>query len=173
MAWQPKWKARQQEQEIRLILRSPKVWLKNCTCASHCIVAVVVGGRDQEKKRTSFQIWGIRSHRAGCRHCYPSFYRPGLYGLEEGGNFDTPRTLLEIILAKHRNGSLGTVNLRFIGEYTKFEDPGRIGLCGRRFWQPILQQIISMPWSPDHPGSIGETLNETDGFGDTQIPFKT
>ena len=71
-------------------------------------------------------------------------YRPDYYGLEEGGNFDTPKDIAEIILAKHRNGSLGTVNLRFIGEYTKFEDPEN-----RALWEAILathlQQIISMP----------------------------
>lgn len=48
-------------------------------------------------------------------------YRPGYYGIEES-DFDVPQDLTEIILAKHRNGSLGTVNLRFIGEFVKFTD---------------------------------------------------
>ena len=48
-------------------------------------------------------------------------YRPGYYGLEEG-NFDVPLDLAEIILAKHRNGSLGTVNLKFVAEFVKFEN---------------------------------------------------
>lgn len=48
-------------------------------------------------------------------------YRPGYYGLEEG-NFDVPLDLAEIILAKHRNGSLGTVELKFVAEYVKFEN---------------------------------------------------
>ncbi len=46
-------------------------------------------------------------------------YRPGYYGIEES-DFDVPQDLTEIILAKHRNGGLGTVNLRFIGEFVKF-----------------------------------------------------
>lgn len=48
-------------------------------------------------------------------------YRPGYYGIEES-DFDVPQDLTEIILAKHRNGGLGTVNLRFIGEFVKFVD---------------------------------------------------
>lgn len=48
-------------------------------------------------------------------------YRPGYYGIEES-DLDVPPDLTEIILAKHRNGGLGTVNLRFIGEFVKFTD---------------------------------------------------
>lgn len=36
-------------------------------------------------------------------------------------------TISEIILAKHRNGGLGTVNLRFVPHFVKFEDPGEGG----------------------------------------------
>jgi replicative DNA helicase len=50
-------------------------------------------------------------------------YRPGYYGVGEG-DLDTPTDLTEIILAKHRNGGLGTVQLRFVPHFVKFEDPG-------------------------------------------------
>ena len=53
-------------------------------------------------------------------------YRPGYYGIEEG-DMGVPTDLTEIIVAKHRNGSLDTVELRFIGQYVKFEDPGEGG----------------------------------------------
>jgi replicative DNA helicase len=53
-------------------------------------------------------------------------YRPGYYGVGEG-DLDTPSDLTEIILAKHRNGGLGTVNLRFVPHFVKFEDPGAGG----------------------------------------------
>lgn len=49
-------------------------------------------------------------------------YRPAYYALEEGGDYDGPRDLAEVIVAKHRNGGLGTVNLKFIGEYVKFDN---------------------------------------------------
>ena len=51
-------------------------------------------------------------------------YRPGYYGVED---LEVPKDLAEIILAKHRNGSLGTVNLRFVPHFVRFEDPGVAG----------------------------------------------
>lgn len=51
-------------------------------------------------------------------------YRPGYYGVED---LEVPKDLTEIIIAKHRNGSLGTVNLRFVPHFVKFEDPGESG----------------------------------------------
>ncbi len=52
-------------------------------------------------------------------------YRPDYYEMEE--DFDTPKGLTEIILSKHRNGSLGTVELKFIPEYVKFTDSESVG----------------------------------------------
>ncbi|RLD19079.1 MAG: replicative DNA helicase [Bacteroidetes bacterium] len=46
-------------------------------------------------------------------------YRPEYYGEEEP---EQPKGLAEIILAKHRNGALGTVNLRFVPQLAKFEN---------------------------------------------------
>ena len=53
-------------------------------------------------------------------------YRPGYYGIEEG-DMGVPSDLTEIIVAKHRNGSLDTVELKFVGQFVKFEDPGEGG----------------------------------------------
>lgn len=50
-------------------------------------------------------------------------YRPEYYGFQETENNESTRDLAEIIVAKNRNGSLNTVNLKFIGKYTKFTDP--------------------------------------------------
>lgn len=51
-------------------------------------------------------------------------YRPGYYNVEDP---NISKDLTEIIIAKHRNGSLGTVNLRFVPHFVKFEDPGESG----------------------------------------------
>jgi replicative DNA helicase len=51
-------------------------------------------------------------------------YRPGYYGVDD--KMDHPQDLAEIIVAKHRNGGLGTVNLRFIDQYVKFTDPEEV-----------------------------------------------
>ena len=49
-------------------------------------------------------------------------YRPEYYNLsEEDGESTKGKAIINI--AKHRNGKLGDVNLKFIGQYAKFEDP--------------------------------------------------
>jgi replicative DNA helicase len=47
-------------------------------------------------------------------------YRPDYYELEEESA--GPQGLTEIILSKHRNGALGTVQLKFVKEFAKFTD---------------------------------------------------
>lgn len=49
-------------------------------------------------------------------------YRPEYYGITEDENGASVMGLGEVIIAKHRNGSLTTVPLKFIGQYTKFVD---------------------------------------------------
>ncbi len=46
-------------------------------------------------------------------------YRPGYYDNDELSD-EYPKGYSEIIIAKHRNGSLDTAKLRFVGEYAKF-----------------------------------------------------
>lgn len=49
-------------------------------------------------------------------------YRPEYYKIYEWDNGDDSRGQAEIIIAKHRNGALGNVRLKFIAEYAKFCD---------------------------------------------------
>ena len=49
-------------------------------------------------------------------------YRPEYYGITEDENGQPTHGLGEVIIAKHRNGSLDTAKLKFIGKYTKFTD---------------------------------------------------
>ncbi len=49
-------------------------------------------------------------------------YRPEYYGLNEEDGVNT-KNLAVISIAKHRNGKLGEVNLRFNGMFTRFEEP--------------------------------------------------
>jgi replicative DNA helicase len=46
-------------------------------------------------------------------------YRPEYYELDED---PASKGLAEIIIAKHRNGALGTVNLKFVDKYARFEN---------------------------------------------------
>lgn len=55
-------------------------------------------------------------------------YRPEYYGLTEDENGMPTEGVGEVIIAKHRNGSLENVPLKFIGKFTKFCDldsPGK------------------------------------------------
>ncbi|NVJ85524.1 MAG: replicative DNA helicase [Algoriphagus sp.] len=54
-------------------------------------------------------------------------YRPEYYGILQDENDASTQGVGEVIIAKHRNGSLDTVKLRFIGKYTKFTDLDTFG----------------------------------------------
>ncbi len=47
-------------------------------------------------------------------------YRPEYYGFSEDENGQPVQGTGEVIIAKHRNGALDTIRLKFIGKYTKF-----------------------------------------------------
>lgn len=49
-------------------------------------------------------------------------YRPEYYNITQDESGNPTTNMGEVIIAKHRNGSLDTVQLRFIGKYTKFAD---------------------------------------------------
>ena len=49
-------------------------------------------------------------------------YRPEYYGLTEDADHNSTKGLAQIIVAKHRNGALDDINVRFISEFAKFED---------------------------------------------------
>lgn len=49
-------------------------------------------------------------------------YRPEYYNITEDMEGNSTKDVGEVIVAKHRNGSLDTVKLRFVGKYTKFEN---------------------------------------------------
>ncbi|WP_026953905.1 replicative DNA helicase [Algoriphagus vanfongensis] len=57
-------------------------------------------------------------------------YRPEYYGITEDEEHNSTQGVGEVIIAKHRNGSLDTVKLRFIGRYTRFTDLDNFGGYG-------------------------------------------
>lgn len=54
-------------------------------------------------------------------------YRPEYYGITEDEDHNSTQGVGEVIIAKHRNGSLDTVKLRFIGRFTRFTDLENFG----------------------------------------------
>jgi len=49
-------------------------------------------------------------------------YRPEYYKIDTDETGNPTKGVGEVIIAKHRNGSLENVQLRFIGKFTKFAD---------------------------------------------------
>ena len=50
-------------------------------------------------------------------------HRPEYYKIYTSSDGADLRGIAEIIIAKHRNGAVGDVRLRFIGQYTRFQNP--------------------------------------------------
>jgi len=86
-------------------------------------------------------------------------FRPDYYDMEE--DFDAPKDEAEIIISKHRNGSLGSVKLRFIKHYVKFVD-GEMN----RFSNPLDDNAFADPSG----GIITRPSKMNDGGGE-DIPF--
>lgn len=57
-------------------------------------------------------------------------YRPEYYGITQDENGMPTAGMGEVIIAKHRNGSLENVQLKFIGKFTKFTDMDTGGFAG-------------------------------------------
>ena len=49
-------------------------------------------------------------------------YRPEYYDINEDEEGNSTKGLTEVIVAKHRNGPVGSIRLHFAEEYTRFED---------------------------------------------------
>lgn len=74
-------------------------------------------------------------------------YRPGYYEMDD--DVDVPKDLAEVIISKHRNGALGTVNLRFVPQFVRFEE-GNFGgfnepFAGSDFRDPFNTGVITKP----------------------------
>ena len=61
-------------------------------------------------------------------------YRPDYYGITEDGKGST-QGMADIIIAKHRSGSVGEVRLKFVNKYVRFENPDFVS----------TSQLSSMP----------------------------
>lgn len=107
------------EQEISSISRSLKAMAKELDvpviALSQLSRAVETRGGDKRPQLSDLRESGAIEQDADI---VTFIYRPDYYDLDE--DIDVPDNLAEIILSKHRNGALGTVNLRFLKEFVKF-----------------------------------------------------
>ncbi len=111
------------EQEIASISRSLKNIAKELNipiiALSQLSRAVEVRGGDKRPQLSDLRESGSIEQDADM---VIFLYRPEYYGItadEEGNNI---QGVGEVIIAKHRNGSLDTAKLKFVGKFTKFLD---------------------------------------------------
>ncbi|MFT6962504.1 MAG: replicative DNA helicase [Flammeovirgaceae bacterium] len=127
-------KSGNREQEIAFISRSLKQLAKELNvpviALSQLSRAVETRGGDKRPQLSDLRESGSIEQDADM---VIFLYRPEYYGITEDEEGNSVAGMGEVIIAKHRNGSLENVPLRFIGKYTKFTDwetDGFIGASG-------------------------------------------
>lgn len=111
------------EQEIATISRSLKNLAKELNvpilAPSQLSRAVETRGGDKRPMLSDLRESGAIEQDADM---VLFLYRPEYYGITEDELGNPTQGVTEVIIAKHRNGSLDSVALKFIGKYTKFAD---------------------------------------------------
>jgi replicative DNA helicase len=96
-------------------------------------------------------------------------HRPEKYGLLEDENGNSLRGLAEIILAKHRNGPIGDVLLKFKDEFAKFTE------LEETFIAPLaevdLQPVAVTRGSKMNKNIIGGGFDQADADYSDEVPF--
>lgn len=111
------------EQEIAYISRSLKSLAKELNvpiiAPSQLSRAVETRGGDKRPVLSDLRESGAIEQDADM---VLFLYRPEYYGITEDEVGNSTQGKTEVIIAKHRNGSLDSVSLKFIAKYTKFTD---------------------------------------------------
>ncbi len=111
------------EQEIASISRALKMLAKELSvpviALSQLSRAVETRGGDKKPQLSDLRESGSIEQDADM---VIFLYRPEYYGITEDEMGNPTQGVGEVIIAKHRNGSIGSVSLKFIGKFTKFGD---------------------------------------------------
>ena len=111
------------EQEISTISRTIKTIAKELNipilALSQLSRAVETRGGDKKPMLSDLRESGAIEQDADI---VSFIYRPEYYGLEQDDEGNPVTGIGQVIIAKHRNGALETVSLRFIKEFAKFEN---------------------------------------------------
>lgn len=146
------------EQEIASISRSLKSIAKELNipilALSQLSRAVETRGGDKRPQLSDLRESGSIEQDADM---VMFLYRPEYYGMDKDENGMPLQGLGEIIIAKHRNGRTGTVNLKFVSKYTKFTDWDD----GANNLPPHAEQTITLP----------SKANGADPFKNKDTPF--
>lgn len=111
------------EQEISTISRSLKSIAKELEvpviALSQLSRAVETRGGDKRPQLSDLRESGAIEQDADM---VMFIHRPEYYGFSQDAEGNSTQGIAEIIIAKHRNGAVGSVNLRFIDRLAKFTD---------------------------------------------------
>lgn len=157
------------EQEISTISRSLKSIAKELDvpiiALSQLSRAVETRGGDKRPQLSDLRESGAIEQDADM---VLFIYRPEYYGLEQDEQGNSTQGLAELIIAKHRNGSLENIPLRFIASLAKFTD---LDFQATRFEQPSTKISPSNDFDSTSNNSViirGSRMNEMD---DEEAPF--
>jgi len=90
-------------------------------------------------------------------------YRPEYYGLDVDEQGNSTKGISEIIVAKHRNGAVGTVKLKFINKYAKFTDlDGLSGIAPMGDNSITVQSRMNTGMEDDSPSGNLRPLSDFD-----------
>jgi replicative DNA helicase len=106
-------------------------------------------------------------------------YRPEYYDITEDEEGNSLRGIGEIIVAKHRNGALDSVRLKWDGAYAKFtnlDDDAFTGLSDEHFFDQANTgldsgETFSSKMNQQDPKKEGDDFNPFAGLSDTDVPF--
>ena len=164
------------EQEIANISRSLKQLAKELNvpviALSQLSRAVETRGGDKKPQLSDLRESGSIEQDADM---VMFIYRPEYYGItqDEAGNSVTG--MGELIIAKNRAGSLDTVQLRFIGKYTKYCDLDATDYTGGGYGSDSLQSFTQIEDSAQTFESgakiMGSRINNQQSPPQQQNPF--
>ncbi len=96
-------------------------------------------------------------------------YRPEYYGITQDENGMPTQNVGEVIMAKHRNGSLDTIQLKFIGKFTKFAD---LEDSGSSFGQLPPGNFRPLPPDPANTITLQSRANKPDEDSENDNTFE-
>jgi replicative DNA helicase len=89
-------------------------------------------------------------------------YRGEYYGLEQDAEGNPTKDIAEVIVAKHRNGPVGSVRTRFVNKFAKFENLDEIGASDN---YETLKDGRTLTKFQTRPSKMNEDSNDEDSGG--------
>lgn len=98
-------------------------------------------------------------------------YRPEYYKIEEDEEGNSLKGLAQIIIAKHRNGALEDVNLRFVSHLAKFTDYDDMAYAGSPFGGSFNTSDPGPSSNNDNPNKIRYSSKINEDSNEDMAPF--